>query len=288
MRKGKEHDGGFRREKGVDRLVVEESGRWEELNPEILALIFVRVLPVDEMVRNVPLVCKPWMEVVEGPCCWRDIDVAEWCQRHNESRVVDLAVRKLVYWSNCTFQLLSVYRLGNIGFDFVAKHARCLTVLQIPMSEITDDMVVNHVKSLPNLRVLDISDCYNITVKGLEAFGNQCKSLVSLKRNMSPQRNWPNFAEPNPPVDDSEANVIANSMLNLQHLELCYGCFGEGGLSEILTKCKSLTCLDIQGSWNVKLEGDIEERLQRIEYFKSPCAYIDYIDEFYDSGEDSL
>ncbi|KAI3764228.1 hypothetical protein L2E82_14233 [Cichorium intybus] len=258
--------------------------RWEELNPEILALIFVRI-PADEMVRNVPLVCKPWMEAVAGPYCWRDIDVAEWCRRRNEVRAVDLAVRKLVSRSKCTFQRLSTYRLGNPGFIFVANRARCLTVLEMPMSDVTDDTVLNHVKSLPNLRVLDISDCLNITAKGLEAFGNQCKSLVSLKRNNP----WVILTKSSPLlIDDSEPYIIANSMSNLQHLELCFGCFGDAGLSEILTKCKSLTHLDIQGSWNVKLEGDFKKNLQRLEYFGTT-----YSDDLSDGGdsydcEDSL
>ncbi|KAI3719667.1 hypothetical protein L6452_20569 [Arctium lappa] len=247
----------------------DERGRWEDLNPEILALIFVRI-PADEMVRKVPLVCKPWMEAVAGPYCWRDINVAEWCRRRNDIRAVDLAVSKLVRWSKCTFQRLSAYRLGNPGFVFVANRGKCLTVLQMPMSDITDDMVLKHVTSLPNLKVLDISDCSKITVKGLEAFGNQCKSLVCLRRNLSTQRISADLTA----IDDSEAKIIAKTMSNLQQLELCYGRFGDAGLSEILTNCKSLTYLDIEGSLNVKLEGDLEESVQRIEYFRfngSPC-----------------
>ncbi|KVH97380.1 F-box protein FBW2-like [Cynara cardunculus var. scolymus] len=254
--------------------VKDERGRWEDLNPEILALIFVRI-PADEMVRKVPLVCKPWMEAVAGPYCWLEIDVADWCRRRNDSRVVDLAVGKLVRWSKCTFQRLSAYRLGNPGFVIVANRGKCLTVLQMPMSDVTDDMVLKHITSLPNLKVLDISDCSKITVKGLEAFGNQCKSLVCLKRNMSTQRTCANL------IDDSEAKMIAKTMSNIQQLELCYGRFSNAGLSEIVNNCKSLTHLDIDGSLNVnlKVEGDLEESLQRIEYFayRRPC--IDDSDE---------
>lgn len=260
--------------------VKDERGRWEDLNPEILALILVRI-PADEMVRNVPLVCKPWMEAVAGPYCWTDINVAEWCRRRNDSRAVDLAVSKLVRWSKCTFQRLSAYRLGNPGFVFVANRGKCLTVLQMPVSDISDDMVLKHITSLPNLKVLDISDCSKITVKGLEAFGNQCKSLVCLKRNMSTQRICANLTAKIPhPIDDSEAKIIAKTMSKLQQLELCYGRFGDAGLSEILTNCKSLTHLDIEGSWNVNLEGDLEESVQRFEYFRFQSPDIDDSDDF--------
>nr|GEZ22820.1 F-box protein FBW2-like [Tanacetum cinerariifolium] len=61
------------------------------------------------------------------------------------------------------------------------------------------------------------------------------------------------------PIDDSKTKAIAETMPNLKQINLCFGRFGDMGLSEILMKCKSLTHLDIQGSWNVELNGDLEE-----------------------------
>ncbi|KAK9268297.1 hypothetical protein L1049_010740 [Liquidambar formosana] len=111
-------------------------GRWEGLSPEILALIFVRI-PADQMVREVPLVCRSWFAAVAGPYCWTDINVEQWCRRCNSTDVIDSAVRKLVRRSKCTFRRLSAYKLGNAGFAFVANCGRCLKVLQIPMSVVT-------------------------------------------------------------------------------------------------------------------------------------------------------
>ncbi|KAI3742893.1 hypothetical protein L1987_60591 [Smallanthus sonchifolius] len=45
--------------------------------------------------------------------------------------------------------------------------------------------------------VLDVSHCLKITSKGLGAFGNQCKSLLHLKRNKNLST----------PADDSEAEA---------------------------------------------------------------------------------
>ena len=67
--------------------------------------------------------------------------------------------------------------------------------------------------------------------------------------------------------DDSEAMVIANTMSGLQRLELGFGSFGDAGLDSILTKCRALSYLDIQGCWNVKLEGDLESRCMQLEFF---------------------
>ncbi|KAJ0785754.1 putative leucine-rich repeat domain superfamily [Helianthus annuus] len=59
-----------------------------------------------------------------------------------------------------------------------------LKVLQMPMTDITDKLVSKHIKPLPNLTILDVSHCINITSEGLKTFGYQCKSVLPLKRNM--------------------------------------------------------------------------------------------------------
>ncbi|XP_043718090.1 F-box protein FBW2-like [Telopea speciosissima] len=247
------------------------SGWWEGLSPEILALIFVRI-PAEELVQEVQLVCKSWRETIAGPYCWTDIDVEKWCRRCSSTDVTDCLVRRLVRRSRDSVRLLSAYKLGDSGFSYVANYGRCLKVLKIPMSEVTDRIVEKHAESLSKVALLDISYCLKITCKGLAALGMHCKSLVRLRRNMPPppppELQFP--AAPEPQVDDGEAMVIADSMPGLCELELGYGRFRDRGLDAILTKCQSLTHLDIQGCWNVKLEGNLEEKCGRLAVFKSP------------------
>ena len=85
--------------------------------------------------------------------------------------------------------------------------------------------------------------------------------------------------------DDSEAMIIADTMPGLQHLELCYGRFGDVGLEAILAKCTALTLLDIRGCWSVKLDGDLEDRCYQLQEFKSP--WHDEFDNVTTSGSDS-
>ncbi|KAK1426631.1 hypothetical protein QVD17_15308 [Tagetes erecta] len=251
---------------------------WDSLNPELLSLIFSRINPVEEMVQCVPFVCKGWMEVVAGPYCWSELDLQGWSRRRNDSHAVDLVVKKVVRRSKFSVQRLFAYRIGEPGFFFVAHCASSLKVLQMPMTQITDQMVLKHLKPLPNLTLLDLSHCFKITSKGLAAFGNQCKSLIHFKRNMPP-------LDTCMPTDDSEPKAIADTMPHLQHIELCFARFGDSGLFEMLTKCKSLTYLDIQGSWNVNLSGDLAEMCKRIEHFHSPS--VDCDDDLFDSSEGS-
>lgn len=98
----------------------DEGGRWEGLNPEVLALIFVR-LPAEERVRTVGLVCRSWLEAVAGPFCWTEIDIEQWGRRCNRLDFIDLAVKKLVRRSKFTFRRLSAYKLGDSAFSYLAN-----------------------------------------------------------------------------------------------------------------------------------------------------------------------
>ncbi|PHT60241.1 hypothetical protein CQW23_02604 [Capsicum baccatum] len=254
-------------------------GRWDELNSEILASIFVRIVPPELMVRSVALVCRSWMEVVSGPNCWTEIDLEGWCRKccmANRSHQIDPVVRKIVRRSRSTFRRLSTYRLGNVGFSFAANRGKCLKILQIPMSEVTDEVVEKHAGSLVNLTFLDISYCLKITAKGLKAFGKQCKSLTHLRRNM-PMWELPTTLEDSD-VHDQEALIIAETMRGLQRLDFAFNRLSDTGVDAILTECKALTHLEIQACWNVELKGNLEERCKKLVDFRTP-----WIDEHEDS-----
>uniref|UniRef100_A0A0A9GZ32 Uncharacterized protein n=1 Tax=Arundo donax TaxID=35708 RepID=A0A0A9GZ32_ARUDO len=137
------------------------------------------------------------------------------------------------------------------------------------MSEISDQAVEKHAECLPALTMLDISTCLKISSRQIEALGRHCKLLIQLKRNMPP---------PEPPlgnnttakVVEEEALAVVNTMLMLEQLELAYGLFSDLALDTILTKCPLLRTLDILGCWNVRLEGDIEDRYCALESFREP------------------
>ncbi|XP_077251571.1 F-box protein FBW2-like [Tasmannia lanceolata] len=242
---------------------------WEGLSPEILALIFVRI-PQHEMVKSVPFVCQSWREAVAGPYCWADIDIQQWCRQINRTEKIDFTIRRLVRLSKGTLRFFSGYKLGEFGFSFIANAGKCLKVLKIPMSHVTDRMVEKHAESLANLTVLDISYCLKITPKGLETVGKHCKSLVHLRRNMPPPEFQNGHDPPAHPAEEGEAMAVAETMPALRHLEFGYGKFSDLGLNAILTKCKALHHLDIQGCWNVMSEGDIEQKLDMIKEFRGP------------------
>ncbi|KAF6142235.1 hypothetical protein GIB67_012084 [Kingdonia uniflora] len=92
---------------------------WESTSPEILALIFIRIV-ADELMRVVPFVCSSWLDVVDGPYCWLEIDIEEWSRRCDTTSRIDSAVRKLMRRSKGTCRRINVYKLGNDGYSSVA------------------------------------------------------------------------------------------------------------------------------------------------------------------------
>ncbi|KAJ9558290.1 hypothetical protein OSB04_012904 [Centaurea solstitialis] len=216
----------------MSKAKVAEGRRWAALNPEILALIFVRIQLVDAMVS--------W----SGEAVVRFNDFVS------------------TRWEN------------PVSCRSSTGTGRCLKWLEIPNSSITDDMVLKHIKPMPNLLGLDISCCFEITSKGLEAFGNNCKSLVFLKRNR-------NYSFGVGSIDDSEATTIAHTMPTLQRIELRFVHFGNLGLFEILTECKSLTHLDIHGCRKVEMDGDLTEICGLLEHFRSPKIKYYHDDDAY-------
>ncbi|CAL5031774.1 unnamed protein product [Urochloa decumbens] len=244
--------------------------RWTEaVSPEILALVLRGRVPADDVARGAARVCRAWRQAAASPDMWGDIDIEAWCRRVNCRSRADAAVRRLVARAQGTLRRLSAYRVGDASLTYVAASGKLLNVLQIPMSEVTDQIVERHAECLPALKVLDISYCLNITSKGIETLGRHCKLLIQLKRNMPP---------PDPPqgnntaanVVEEEALAVANTMPMLEQLQLAYGLFSDLALNAILNKCPLLRTLNILGCWNVRLEGDIEDRCFALESFREP------------------
>ncbi|KAG0470081.1 hypothetical protein HPP92_016180 [Vanilla planifolia] len=220
---------------------------WEELIQDALGLIF-RNLSLQEILTVVPRVCKSWRRAVIGPYCWQEIDIEDWSRRA-EPEQIERMLQLLVRWSCGSFRRLAVYGLPNNSLlSFIADHAFSLQSLKLPRSEISDIVVEQVAAKFSKITFLDISSCKKIGSRALKAFGNNCKSLVGLRRTMHPLEVADDVNE------DDEALAIAVSMPKLRYLELAYLLLTTKGVLEILSGCKELEFLDIRGCWNVKLE----------------------------------
>lgn len=169
----------------------------------------------------------------------------------------------------------------------IQLHFRCpnLEVLSIrSCPRVTDDSISRIAFGCPNLRELDISYCYEITHESLMLIGKNCPNLKVLKRNLM---NWldPSQHAGIVPVDylnacpqdgDSEAAAIANSMPNLEWLEIRFSKLSAKGLNLICQGCPNIELLDLSGCANLSSRdiANASSSLSHLKDIKKPNFYI--------------
>ncbi|KAL5582596.1 hypothetical protein UlMin_015038 [Ulmus minor] len=202
----------------------EEVRPWDNLLPEILEQIFGRCSLQDKFCV-IPSVCKSWKRVLTGPSCWQEIDILKW------STDVDNGDR-----------ICMLYFLLMRNSGLLKTLSICCT-LKMPMSFLSDSIVIENASKLSNLRFLDVSYCSSIGAPALEAIGKHCKHLTGLRRTCEKIRGK---------YFDEEAFAIAATMPNLKRLEipkLVY--LTATPVLTILSCCTHLEFLDVIESYYV-------------------------------------
>ncbi|XP_076936455.1 F-box protein SKIP1-like, partial [Bidens hawaiensis] len=125
---------------------------------------------------------------------------------------------------------------------------------------VTDESMIKIAFTCPKLKELDISYCYEISHKSLLALGQKCPHLSTLKRNLmnclDPSQHIgivpTSYLNACPQDGDSEAAAIGKFMPQILHLELRFSKLTPRGLALITERCKNLEHLDLWGCVNVK------------------------------------
>lgn len=155
--------------------------------------------------------------------------------------------------------LVQVYWIMDL-FCFVFNRCPNLEVLSIKSCpNVTDESMLKLASACPKLKELDISYCYEISHKSLLALGQKCPHLATLKRNLmnglDPSQHIgivpTSYLNASPQDGDSEAAAIANFMPQILHLELRFSKLTARGLALITERCKDLEHLDLTGCVNV-------------------------------------
>ncbi|GMH21850.1 hypothetical protein Nepgr_023693 [Nepenthes gracilis] len=256
---------------------------WDELIPDALGLI-IKKLPLQQILTVIPRVCKSWSKAVQGPYCWQEIDISEWCSESQPDQL-DRMLRLLITRSCGSLRKLHVSCVNNDHmFSFIAEHASSLQTLKLRRSEISDSIVAQMAVKFAAISYLDLSYCRQIGTHALEAIGKNCKSLVALSWNMHP------IDIEDRPSHVEEAHTIANTMPKLKELELAYLHINTGSVLEILSSCPDLEALDLRGCWDVKLEKKfLEEKHPKVRVLGPHVVmgflergYFDYCSDFSD------
>ncbi|XP_042492880.1 F-box protein FBW2-like [Macadamia integrifolia] len=258
-----------------------EIRRWDELIPDALGLIFSN-LSLKDKLTLIPTICKSWRKAVMGPYCWQEIDIEEWsCRRQPEE--LDRMLQMLITRSSGSPRKLCVSDLPNDTiFSYVADHASSLQTLQLPGSKISDSIVEHLAGKMATITLLDLTYCGKIGARALEAFGKNCKFLVTLRRNMHPS----DVDVGNRGCQDNEAHAIATTMPKLKHLEIAYMVITTEGILDILSGCRELESLDVRGCWDVKLDDKfLDEKCSGLKVL-GPSVMDNYYRNYYDDLSD--
>ncbi|KAH6799457.1 F-BOX WITH WD-40 2 [Perilla frutescens var. frutescens] len=232
-------------------------GKWDELIPDALGLIF-KNLSLVEILTVVPRVCKSWGRAVSGPYCWQEIDIVEWSM-NCKPETVERMLRLLVSRSCGSLRKLSVSGLAcDQSLFYIANHAQSLQTLQLPRSYMNNSVMERAAAMLSTITSLDLSYCINIGAQALEAVGRHCKSLTTLRRVMHPLEVIDKLSQ------EDEALAIAATMPRLKHLEIAYMLVDTSSVVKILENCKQLELLDVRGCWNVALDEKFAKRFPKL------------------------
>ncbi|CAN1844144.1 F-box protein SKIP19 [Linum perenne] len=252
---------------GGDVVAQDGSRNWAELSPELLTMIMSHLDP-DHRLNLVQKVCSSWRKACRDPYLWRCIDLTdEWddddetyMERYCKMRV-DLSCGGLVSLS------LEQFASDEL-LDYIADKSIQLKTLRLMNCEFSHQAISATVQKFIFLEELEISYC-SISKDGLIAAGRNCHFLRSLKLNQTGFRH--------PLVeDDSEANAIAENMSGLHHLQIFGNKLTNHGLLAILDRCRHLESLDLRQCFNLKMEGDLENRCrEQIKDLRCPEDSVD-------------
>lgn len=269
------------------------SSTWAELTHECLINILSR-LTLEQRWMGPMFVCKSWFLAGKDPFLNSVFDLETHFDSLTESprwwipefeRKIDSMLRSVIEWSDGSLTEIKTRHCSDRSLNFAAERCPNLEVLSIKSCpNVTDDSMCRLAFRCTKLRELDISYCYEISHESLAIIGRNCPNLKVLKRNLM---NWldpsqhvgivPNeYLNACPQDGDSEADAIAKFMPKLKHLEIRFSKLSAKGLASICEGCTELECLDLSGCSNVT-SRDIANTTSNLKHLKKivkPNFYI--------------
>ncbi|XP_062157750.1 F-box protein SKIP1 [Alnus glutinosa] len=237
---------------------------WAELTQECLTNVLSR-LTLEHRWRGAMLVCKPWLQACMDASLHSAFDIephfgsafesSRWWTPEFE-RKIDSMLQSIVVWSDGFLSEIRTRHCSDRSLLFAAERCPNLQVLSIKnCPNVTDRSMAKIASRCTNLRELDVSYCYEISHESLVLIGKNCPNLRVLKRNLM---NWLDPSEhvgvvPNeylnacPQDGDSEAASIGSSMPYLEQLEIQFSKLSVRGLTLICEGCPNLKYLDLSG-----------------------------------------
>ncbi|KAI7756159.1 hypothetical protein M8C21_018939 [Ambrosia artemisiifolia] len=271
----------------------ELSSNWSELPHELLHNILTR-LTLEHRWVGPMFVCKSWLQACKDPSLYTVFDLepafksrpaesTRWWTAEFEKKI-DNMIRSVVDWCDGRIVEIRVRHCSDWAISLVAERCPNLEVLSITSCpNVTDESMIKLASGCPKLKELDISYCYEISHESLLTLGRKCTNITVLKRNLmnldpSQQIGFvpTSYLNACPQDGDSEAAAIGNLMPQLLHLELRFSKLSARGLTLISQGCKNLEYLDLLGCMNVTSRdiANLTSGLTNLKTIKKPNFFM--------------
>ncbi|KAJ4973284.1 hypothetical protein NE237_006458 [Protea cynaroides] len=278
---------------GGGQSETKSNSDWAELTFECLTNILSR-LSFEDRWRGTMLVCKSWFHACKDPCLFSAFNLEYRFESAIESplwwspefeRKIDAMLRFVVDWSAGALKEIHVRHCSDRSLALVAERCPNLEVLSIKScANVTNTSLFKIASGCSLLKELDISYCYEVSYESLEMIGRKCPSLRVLKRNLL---NWidpsqhrgvvpDEYLNACPQDGDVEAAAIGKFMPLLEHLELRFSKLSASGLGAISDGCLNLECLDLFGCANLTSRdmANTSANLKNLKRIVKPNFYI--------------
>ncbi|EOA25402.1 hypothetical protein CARUB_v10018734mg [Capsella rubella] len=262
---------------------------WTELTWDCLINIFSR-LSMEERWNGPMLVCKTWMNLCNDPLLNSVFDLETWflsstetCNRWSFefSEQVDSMLMSVVDRSKGGLKEIRVRHCTDQSLLYVAERCPNLELLWVKhCPNVTVESLQMIALKCTKIMELDMSSSYAISPQCLEMFGKNCKNLQVVKRNyVSPSEvsmfeSYENYMENFPTfiIGNVYVHAIQSSMHQLKHLEVRYLTMTDKALASICKKCPKLEYLDLFGCPKLTMDGVINSTstLKNLKELKMP------------------
>ncbi|EOA25836.1 hypothetical protein CARUB_v10019209mg [Capsella rubella] len=262
---------------------------WTELTWECLINIFSR-LSMEQRWGGPMLVCKTWMNVCNDPLLNSVFDLETgflssietwnwWTSEFAEK--VDSTLMSVVERSKGGLKEIRVRHCTNESLFYVADRCPNLEVLSVKhCPNVTAEPMKMIALKCPKIMELDLSCTYAISHECMVMFGENCKNLQVMKRNNVPLsevwmfESYENYMANQPifTLVNIDAHAIGFYMPQLKHLEVRYLKMSDNALACICKNCKKLEYLDLFGCPNLTMSGVINSTstLKNLKELKMP------------------
>ncbi|CAJ2640721.1 unnamed protein product [Trifolium pratense] len=249
---------------------------WLELPKDVTSKI-IQLLGVVEMVMNARQVCPMWREICKDPLMWKNIEMINCFKSpHNLEKICMYAIDQ---GGDHVEEINIEYFATDELIKHLAERTRNLRRIRISKCpKISDKVFCEAVKKFSLLEEVELSFNDELTKDSLEAIGQNCPHLKTLKFNQPYKgincRSYKGYKS------NKEALAIAKTMPGLRHLELWGNKLTNDGLVAILDGCPYLEFLDIRMCYNLVMHENLAKRCcDNIKKIRYPNEYIDDHDD---------